>query len=281
MNRFGLAVLVSASVLIGACSQQGDGAKNAQPAQSAASATAAAPSSATEVVGRDFVIVGVDDQSIPMAFWNAETNVISGYDIDLAKEALKRAGLKYEFKSIVWDQKEDDLLKEKKIDLIWSSLTINDERKKIFAFSTPYIKNRQGIIVRADSSIYGKADLRGKTVAVQKGSNGAELVRQLKGDAVPARVDDYEQKADQLSAVLAGKADAAVTDSVLLDYFSASSPGKFRVLKDSLQEEEFGVAVRPSDTELLEKINKALADMQADGTAQAIYQRWFGGGANQ
>ena len=279
LNRFGAAALVSVVFLIGACSQQGDGAKNTQATKEAvAPATAAASSSAAaEAVGRNFVVVGVDDQSIPMSFWNAETNVISGYDIDLAKEALKRAGLKYEFKPIVWDEKEDDLLKEKKIDLIWSSLTINDERKKIFAFSTPYIKNRQGIIVRADSSIYGKADLRGKTVAVQKGSNGAELVRQLKGDVAPAKVDDsYEQKADQLSAVLAGKADAAVTDSVLLDYFSASSPGKFRVLKESLQEEEFGVAVRPSDTELLEKINKALAEMEADGTSQDIYKRWFG-----
>ena len=47
------------------------------------------------------------------------------------------------------------------------------------------------------------------------------------------------------------------------------------MLQDSLQEEEFGVAVRPDDTELLEKINKALAEMEADGTAQAIYKRWF------
>ena len=80
---------------------------------------------------------------------------------------------------------------------------------------------------------------------------------------------------DQFSAVLNGKADAAVTDSMMLDYFAASSNGKFRVLKDSLQEEELGVAVHPSDTKLLAKINKALADMQADGTAQAIYQHWF------
>ena len=281
MNRFGLAVLVSASVLIGACSQQGDGAKNAQPAQSAASATAAAPSSATEVVGRDFVIVGVDTQSTPMAFWDAQTRVIVGYDIDMAKEALKRTGLKYEFQAIDWNKKEKDLLEDKNIDLIWSSMSVTEERKRIFAFSSPYIQNKQTIMVRADSGIQRKADLGGRKVAVNKGSVGADLVKRLSGPEAPAKVEEFEERVDIFSAVLSGQADAAVTDGLVTNYYVANSPGKFQVLKDSLQEEDFAVAVRPSDTELLEKINKALAEMLADGTAQVIYQRWFGGGANQ
>ena len=276
MNRFGFAVLVSASVLIGACSQQGDGAKNAQPAQSAASATAAAPSSATEVVGRDFVIVGVDTQSTPMAFWDAQTRVIVGYDIDMAKEALKRTGLKYEFQAIDWSKKEKDLLEDKNIDLIWSSMSVTEERKRIFAFSNPYIQNKQAIMVRADSGIQSKADLGGKKVAVNKGSIGADLIKRLSGSNAPAKVEEFEQRIDIFSAVLSGQVDAAVTDGVVARYYAVNSPGKFRVLKDSLQEEDFAVAVRPADAELLEKINKALSDMQADGTAEAIQQRWFG-----
>ena len=276
MNRFGLAVLVSASVLIGACSQQGDGAKNAQPAQSAASATAAAPSSATEVVGRDFVIVGVDTQSTPMAFWDAQTRVIVGYDIDMAKEALKRTGLKYEFQAIDWNKKEKDLLEDKNIDLIWSSMSVTEERKRIFAFSNPYIQNKQAIMVRADSGIQSKADLGGKKVAVNKGSIGADLIKRLSGSNAPAKVEEFEQRIDIFSAVLSRQVDAAVTDDVVARYYAVNSPGKFRVLKDSLQEEDFAVAVRPADAELLEKINKALSDMQADGTAEAIQQRWFG-----
>lgn len=267
-------VLLSASLLLGACGQQGEQSKIAASAAKSAGA-ASAPQAAAE--SRDFVIVGVDTQSTPMAFWDAQTRVIVGYDIDMAKEALKRAGLKNEFKAIDWNTKEKDLLEDKNIDLIWSSMTVTEERKRIFAFSTPYIKNQQVILVRADSSIQSKGDLGGKTVAVNKGSIGSNLIKSLSGAEAPAKVEEIEQRIDIFSAVLAGKADAAVTDGVVARYYSVNSPGKFRVLKDSLQEEELAVAVRPADTELLEKINKALADMEADGSAQAIQQRWFGG----
>lgn len=270
--------LLSASLLLSACGQQNEVAKTAQGTQSAGASSAAASVAAkAAAVNRDFVVVGVYTQATPMAFWDNKNQVVAGYDIDMAKEAFKRMGLKYEFRDIDWDRKEKDLLEEKSIDLIWSSMSVTEERKRIFAFSTPYIKNQQAILVRADSSIQGKGDLGGKKVAVQKGSNSADLVKRLSGAEAPAKVEEFEVRIDIFSAVLSGKADAAVTDSMVAHYYSLNSPGKFRVLKDSLQEEDIAVAVRPGDAELLDKINKALADMQADGSAQAIQQRWFGG----
>ena len=271
---------VSMGVFLSGCGQQEGGSQTAQGAKNTNAPVAAAGSSA-ETTKKDFVVVGVDVQSAPMAFWDAKSNVIVGYDIDLAKEGLKRAGLKYEFKPIQWNKKEKNLLEEKNIDLIWSSMTVTEERKRIFAFSSPYIQNKQTIMVRADSGIQRKADLGGRKVAVNKGSVGADLVKRLSGPEAPAKVEEFEERVDIFSAVLSGQADAAVTDGLVTNYYVANSPGKFQVLKDSLQEEDFAVAVRPSDTELLEKINKALAEMLADGTAQVIYQRWFGGGANQ
>lgn len=277
-SKFGslwLAAIVSSTMFLSACGKQG--APVAVQGASQSASAAQAPAVAASAVAREHIIIGVDDQSTPMSFWDAKTNIITGYDIDMAKEAFNRMGVKYEFKPIVWAQKENDLLKDKKIDVIWSSLTVTDERKKIFAFSSPYIKNRQAIMVRADSPIKTKADLGGKVVAVNAGGVAVPLVKQLSGVEAPVKIEEIEQKIDLFSAVLAGKADAAVNDSIAMEYYAANSPGKFRILKDSLQEEEFAVAVRPADTELLEKINKALADMQADGTAQKIYQHWFGG----
>lgn len=147
---------------------------------------------------------------------------------------FKRAGLKYEFVPIEWDKKEDDLLKEKSIDAIWSALTITNARKNIFAFSLPYVKNRQVILVRLDSPIQSKADLKGKKVAVQKGSTSAEFVRAMSGENAPAEVKDFDVRSEQFLAVMRGQVDAAVMDSTLVDYYVANSPGKFRILKDSL-----------------------------------------------
>ena len=274
LNMVCASALISAGLFLSGCTKPAD--PVVTPGAASAPGAAASAAKAATPVARDHVIIGVDDQSTPMSFWENKTNVLAGYDIDLAKEAFKRIGLKYEFKPIVWAQKENDLLKDKKIDVIWSSLTVTDERKKIFAFSNPYIKNRQAIMVRADSPIKTKADLGGKVVAVQAGAVAVPLVKQLSGAEAPAKIEEIEQQVDLFSAVLAGKADAAVNDSVVMEYYAANSPGKFRILKDSLQEEEFGVGMRPADTELLAKINKALAEMQADGTAQTIYQRWFG-----
>ena len=274
LNILCASALISAGLFLSGCAKQADSAATlgaaSTPGGVASVAQAATP------VARDHVIVGVDIHSTPMAFWDPKTGIAVGYDIDMAKEGLKRAGLKYEFKPIDWAKKDKNLLEEKSIDLIWSSFTITDERKRTFAFSNPYIQNKQAILVRADSAIQKKSDLGGKTMAVNKGSIGADLVKQLKGAEAPAKVEEFTDRIDIFSAVLSGKADAAVTDGVVVNYYAKNSPGKFRVLNDSLQEEEFGVGMRPADTELLAKINKALAEMQADGTAQTIYQRWFG-----
>lgn len=272
-HMFGSVWIISLvlSCMLAACNNKSE--VSAPPAQKAASSAVAA--SATTPATRNYVAVGVEPQSEPMVFFDTQTNVLTGYEIDLAKEVFKRAGLKYEFVPIEWDKKEDDLLKEKSIDAIWSALTITNARKNIFAFSLPYVKNRQVILVRLDSPIQSKADLKGKKVAVQKGSTSAEFVRAMSGEDAPAEVKDFDVRSEQFLAVMKGLVDATVMDSTLVDYYVANSPGKFRILKDSLQEEEFGIAVRPNDTELLAKINKALTEMEADGTSQVIYQRWF------
>ena len=79
-----------------------------------------------------------------------------GFDIDLAKEAAKRAGMEVEFKAIDWSSKEAEL-KSKKIDALWNGLTVSPEREKNILFSNVYMKDKQYIIVRnEDESIKGK-----------------------------------------------------------------------------------------------------------------------------
>ncbi len=87
---------------------------------------------------------------------------IVGLDIDMAKEAAKRAGMEVEFKAIDWSSKEAEL-KSKKIDALWNGLTVSPEREKNILFSNTYMKDKQYIVVRnEDESIKSKAILQAK-----------------------------------------------------------------------------------------------------------------------
>lgn len=270
--RWGWASVLALSMVgLAACSGQDASTQAAAPTTAKVAASdkqAAAPADAP--VARKQVIIGVDAYSVPLTFWDERTKLLSGYDADMAREAFKRAGLEYEFKAIVWADKEKEL-KSKNIDAVWSGLTITDERAKDFAFSVPYYPNRQAILVRTDSAIQSKEDLRGKVIGEHKGSPSKAFIQSLG----PSKHEEYLELPDLFAAVMNGQIDAAITDGVFIDYYALNTPGKFRILADNVPEKGFAVGVDPANKELLSKLNKALADMEADGTAKAIYQQWF------
>ena len=105
------------------------------------------------------MVIGLDDNFAPMGFRN-EKNEIVGFDIDLAREACKRAGMEVTFKPIDWSAKEAEL-NGKRIDAIWNCFTINPEREKVIQFSKPYINNCQVVAVPVDSKVETLADLKG------------------------------------------------------------------------------------------------------------------------
>ena len=120
------------------------------------------------------IVIGLDDNYPPMGFRDEKGNLV-GFDIDMAKEAAKRAGMEVEFKPIDWDSKEAEL-KSKHIDVLWNGLTVTEERKQNMAFTKPYLKDKQIIVVRKDSPINSKEQLEGKIVGTQQGSTGETVM---------------------------------------------------------------------------------------------------------
>ena len=107
----------------------------------------------------------------PMGIKNNE--VITGFDIDLAKAIFEPLGITVKTKEIVWGSKEMEL-NSNKVDLVWNGLTITDERKETMAISNPYLQNKQAVVVKTENlSKYTKiADLKGAKIAVEEGSSG-------------------------------------------------------------------------------------------------------------
>lgn len=220
-------------------------------------------------------VLGLDDSFPPMGFRD-DANEIVGYDIDLAKEVANRLGLKFRAQPISWSAKEQEL-NTGKIDCIWNGLSITPERLEVLAFTKPYLNNAQVVIVRADSGIKSLADMTGKILGVQAGSSAADAV-----DSVPSFKQSLKQIVDFSDNIMAlndleiGGLDGVAMDSVVAEYSLKVTGKPFVILSDSLSPEQYGIAFKKDNTELRDKVQKALEDMAADGTVAKISEKWFG-----
>lgn len=243
--------------------------KKEEPA--AAAAAASAPAAATAKA----IVIGLDDNFPPMGFRN-DKNELVGFDIDLAREAGKRLGVEVTFKPIDWSAKEAEL-NGNRIDVLWNGLTITEERKANILFTTPYLENRQIIVVADKSPIKTKANLAGAVVGVQDGSSAVEAMQ--KDAATLKSIKELKKFGDNVTALMdltAGRLNALVVDEVVGRYYTAKKPGEYRVLDENFGTEDYGVGMRKSDTELAGKLQKALDSMKADGAAATISTKWFG-----
>ncbi|GAA3994184.1 amino acid ABC transporter substrate-binding protein [Comamonas faecalis] len=261
MKKLAAVALLTLGVVLAGCSKQ----EEATPAAAAPEA----PAAITQIV------VGLDDNFPPMGFRD-DKNELVGFDIDMAKEAAKRLDLQVQFKPIDWSAKEAEL-SGKRVDVLWNGLTITEERKQNIAFTAPYMENHQIIVVPADSDTQTKADLAGKVVGAQEGSSAVDAVK--KEDAVFQSFKEFKTFGDNVTALMdlsAGRLQAVVVDEVVGRYYVAKKPELYRVLDENFGTEEYGVGLRKDDTELLTRLDQAMADMKADGTAAKISEQWFG-----
>lgn len=231
-------------------------------------------SSSGESTGQK-VVMGLDDSFPPMGFRN-EKNELVGFDIDMAREAAKRAGLNVELKPIDWSAKESEL-NSKRVDMLWNGLTITPQRQQQLLLSKPYMDNHQIIVVRPDSGINTKADLNGKIVAVQDGSSAVDAVEADQNTAKSFKeLKKYADNVTALMDVSAKRVDALVVDEVVGRYYVSKKPNEYKVLGDNFGTEQYAVAFRKDDQALEQKIQGALDSMKADGTSAKIATKWFG-----
>ena len=225
------------------------------------------------------LVVGLDDTFAPMGF--KENGELVGYDIDLAKAVAEKLGIEIEFKPISWETKEIEL-KNKNIDLIWNGLTITEERQKQLLFSKPYLKNSQVIVIKKDSTIKTKDDLKEKIIGTQSKSSGEDAVLKDPVNSELKELRTYETYDQAFLDLDAGRIEAIVADEVLARFIKGNkekeSGKELYVVLDTSDfgKEEYGIGARKEDTFIIEKINTALDELEKDGTKQKIYEKWFG-----
>lgn len=228
----------------------------------------------------DTVVIGVDDSFVPMGFRDEKDKIV-GFDIVLAEKVFENEKIKYKIQPIDWAMKETEL-KNGTIDVIWNGYSVTPERKKLVAFSDPYLKNKQVLVSLSKNKINSFADMKGKKLGVQEGSSGESAV--LENPEVLLDLVDgneatgYDTFTNGFLDLKSGRIDGLIIDQVFADYY-ISHDGKdtqYTITEGALPEEDFAIGVRPDDKELLEIINTGLKDSYNNGQSQAISQTWFG-----
>jgi len=227
------------------------------------------------IMNKKKLIMGLDDSFPPMGFRN-ERNEIVGYDVDLAKEVTRRMGVELVLQPIDWAAKEQEL-RTFQIDCIWNGFTITDERKKNVLYTPPYLRNAQVVVVRGDSPVQNLRDLTGRTTGTQAGSSSVEAIENA--PQFKSSVRNVILYPDFLTALMdldVGGVDSIVIDLVLANDNINRSGKPFRILSESLEDEEFGIGFRLGEKALADKVWDTLLEMRRDGTVARITTQWMG-----
>jgi polar amino acid transport system substrate-binding protein len=261
--------LLVATLALAACGKKEP--PPAPPAEAPAASEAAAPPPPAAKV----YMVGTDAAYAPFESQNEKGEIV-GFTVDVLTAAAAKGGFEVKFVNTPWEGIFNALGQGDR-DLLASSITITDERKQTMDFSSPYFDAVQLIAVKDNSKVQKFNDLKKLKVGVQTGTTGDEVVTKLLGKN-STNVKRFESTPLALKELESGGVDAVVADNgVVIHYVANNTTAKFRTVADtSFAPEQYGIAVKKGNTELLEKINKGLADIKADGSYDQIYTKMFG-----
>jgi polar amino acid transport system substrate-binding protein len=221
------------------------------------------------------LVVASDATWPPMEMMDSEKN-ISGFCPDLVHAIAKAGGFEVEIKNTAWDGIFAGLAAGK-YDLIASSVSITEERKRAMIFSDPYFEVKQGVIINSNSGIRSEADLDGKTVGAQIGTTGYFSAKKIKG--VTAK--SYDEVGLAIEDLYNGRLDAVICDDAVAADYALQNPTYseklglgFMIVPE--KPEYLGFAARKGNKDVIELMNKGLKKVRESGEYDVIFNKWFG-----
>ena len=204
-----------------------------------------------------------------------EGDAYAGIDVEIAQAIADKLGMTLEINDVEFGSIIGGV-QSGKFDMGMAGMTVTDERKESVNFSDTYARAVQVIIVKEDSTIASVDDLVGKQIGVQQDTTGDIYASDTEenGGFGSDHVTSYKNGADAVQALLADKVDAVIIDNEPAKSFVATTGG-LKILETEYVEEEYAICVAKENTELLEKINAALAELTEDGTVQAIIDKYI------
>lgn len=199
-----------------------------------------------------------------------EGSDIVGIDAEIAGAVAEKLGLTLKIEDMEFDS-IITAVQTGKADIGLAGMTVTEDRLKSINFSDSYATGIQVIIVKEDSAVAGAGDLTGKKIGVQLMTTGDIYASDEFGSE---NVEQYNKGADAVMALLNGKVDAVIIDNEPAKAFVAANKG-LKIVEESYAVEDYAACISKNNEALLADVNKALAEIKADGTLDAIVEKYI------
>ena len=267
-RSFMAAAAVSVAALaLTAC---GGSASSAASSVASSAASSEAASSAAELTTVEAgKLTMATNAAFPPYEMTTDAGEFEGIDVDTAKAIAEKLGLELQIDDMDFDAALLSV-QQGKADIVMAGVTVTDERKAVMDFSDSYATGIQSIIVPEGSDITSPDDLAGKKIGTQRGTTGYIYCSDDFGDE---NVVAYDDGLTAVQALNNGQVDAVVIDNAPAQEFVAANPG-LKVLDTSYAEEDYAIGMAKGSA-LEDAVNKALEELKADGTLQAIVDKYI------
>ena len=268
--------LMTAAALVLSLAACGSTASSEAASSDAASSEAASSEAASETETAELStvepgkLIMSTNAAFPPYEMTTDSGEFEGIDIETAQAIAEKLGLELQIDDMDFDAA---LLavQQGKSDMVMAGVTVTDERQNVMDFTDSYATGIQSIIVKEDSDIASVDDLAGKKIGTQRGTTGYLYCSDDFGDENVVAYDDGLTAVQMLNN---GQVDCVVIDNAPAKEFIAANPG-LKLLDTAYVEEDYAIGVGKGNTELKDAINTALEELKADGTLQAIVDKYI------
>lgn len=268
--------LMTATALVLSLAACGSTASSEAASSDAASSEAASSEAASETETAELStvepgkLIMSTNAAFPPYEMTTDSGEFEGIDIETAQAIADKLGLELQIDDMDFDAA---LLavQQGKSDMVMAGVTVTDERQNVMDFTDSYATGIQSIIVKEDSDIASVDDLAGKKIGTQRGTTGYLYCSDDFGDENVVAYDDGLTAVQMLNN---GQVDCVVIDNAPAKEFIAANPG-LKLLDTAYVEESYAIGIGKGNTELKDAINTALEELKADGTLQAIVDKYI------
>ena len=277
--------LITAAALVLSLAACGSTASSAASSEAASSETASSDAASSEAASSEAAsetetaelstvepgkLIMSTNAAFPPYEMTTDSGEFEGIDIETAQAIADKLGLELQIDDMDFDAA---LLavQQGKADMVMAGVTVTDERQNVMDFTDSYATGIQSIIVKEDSDIASVDDLAGKKIGTQRGTTGYLYCSDDFGDE---NVVAYDNGLTAVQMLNNGQVDCVVIDNAPAKEFIAANPG-LKLLDTAYVEESYAIGVGKGNTELKDAINTALEELKADGTLQAIVDKYI------